>query len=79
MAFYRGLIDEVDAELGHLLNRRVALTHAVQPHKPAAERDPGRESEIVEAMARRAPALGADRLSRIVHAVITESLDAATE
>ncbi len=79
LAFYRGLIDEVDAELGELLGRRVALTHAVQPHKPAAERDLDRERKIAEAMARRAPALGADRLSRIVHAVITESLDAATE
>ena len=28
-------------------------------------------------MALRAPALGADRLARIVHAIITESLDAA--
>jgi GNAT superfamily N-acetyltransferase/chorismate mutase len=75
--FYRCLIDEVDADLGDLLNRRVALTHAVQPHKPAAERDPDREREIAEAMALRAPALGADRLARIVHAIITESLDAA--
>jgi chorismate mutase len=78
LAFYRGLIDEVDGELGDLLNRRVALTHAVQPHKPVAERDPDREREIAEAMALRAPVLGADRLHRIVHAVITESLDAGT-
>jgi GNAT superfamily N-acetyltransferase/chorismate mutase len=77
LSFFRGLIDEVDADLGDLLNRRVALTHAVQPHKPAAERDPARERGIAEAMALRAPALGADRLARIVHAVITESLDAA--
>jgi GNAT superfamily N-acetyltransferase len=78
LAFYRGLIDEVDGELGDLLNRRVALTHAVQPHKLVAERDPDREREIAEAMALRAPVLGADRLYRIVHAVITESLDAST-
>jgi len=77
LAFYRGLIDEVDADLGDVLNRRVALTHAVQPHKSAAERDPTREREIADAMARRAPSLGADRLHRIVHAIITESLDAA--
>jgi len=76
LAFYRGLIDEVDAELGELLNRRVALTHAVQPHKPAAQRDPDREREIADSMALRAPALGADRLHRIVHTIITESLDA---
>jgi len=78
LAFYRGLIDDVDAELGDLLNRRIALTHAVQPHKPVAERDPDREREIAEAMALRAPVLGAERLQRIVHAVITESLDAST-
>ena len=78
LAFYRSLIDEVDGELGDLLNRRVALTHAVQPHKPVAERDLDREREIAEAMALRAPVLGADRLYRIVHAVITESLDAST-
>lgn len=77
LAFFRGLIDEVDAELGDLLNRRVALTHAVQPHKPATDRDPAREHDIAEAMALRAPLLGAERLHRIVHAIITESLDAA--
>ena len=49
----------------------------MQPHKPIAERDPDRERAIAEAMALRAPALGADRLHRIVHAIITESLDAA--
>ena len=77
LAFFRGLIDEVDGELGDLLARRVALTGAVQPHKPVAGRDPVRERAIAEAMAERAPALGADRLHRIVHAIITESLDAA--
>lgn len=76
LAFYRGLIDEVDGELGDVLNRRVALTHAIQPHKPVAGRDPDRERAIAEAMALRAPALGADRLARIVDAVITESLGA---
>jgi GNAT superfamily N-acetyltransferase len=77
LGFYRRLIDEVDAELGDVLARRAALTRVVQPHKPAADRDPDRERAIAEAMALRAPALGADRLHRIVHAVITESLDAA--
>ena len=76
LAFYRGLIDEVDEQLGDLLARRVALTRAVQPHKPDAARDPAREREIAETMALRAPELGADRLARIVHAIITESLDA---
>lgn len=79
LGFYRGLIDEVDADLGDVLARRAALTRAVQPHKPVAERDLDREWAIAEAMALRAPLLGADRLHRIVHAIITESLDAAGE
>jgi chorismate mutase len=79
LAFYRGLIDEVDGQLGDLLARRAALTRAVQAHKPDPARDPAREQEIAAALARRAPALGPDRLARIVHAIITESLDAATE
>lgn len=77
VAFFRGLIDEVDEQLGDLLERRAALTAAVQPHKRAADRDPDRERAIVEAMAVRAPALGVDRVARIVHAIVTESLDAA--
>lgn len=82
LAFYRRLIDEVDAELGDLLARRVALTRAVQQHKATGDgpvtRDPGREAEIVASLAHRVPELGAERLSRIVHAIITESVDAAT-
>jgi GNAT superfamily N-acetyltransferase len=77
LAFYRSLIDTVDAELGEALNRRAALTAAVQPHKGSSERDPEREREIARTMSSRAPTLGEDRLARIVHAVITESLDAA--
>jgi GNAT superfamily N-acetyltransferase len=77
LGFYRRLIDEVDSDLGDVLARRAALTRAVQPHKPVADRDPDRERAIAEAMALRAPALGADRLHRIVHAIISESLDAA--
>lgn len=77
LVFYRGLIDEVDEQLGDLLARRVALTRAVQPHKQDTARDPVREREIAEAMALRAPELGADRLARIVDAIIGESLDAA--
>ena len=78
LAFYRGLIDEVDGELGELLNRRAALTRAVQPHKATPERDLDRERAIAAAMAQQAPALGPERLYRIVHAIITESLDATT-
>ncbi|MCW2793205.1 MAG: GCN5-related N-acetyltransferase [Nocardioides sp.] len=77
LEFLRGLIDEVDEQLGDLLARRVALTRAVQDHKHDTRRDPARERAIAEAMARRAPELGVDRLARIVDAVITESLDAA--
>jgi chorismate mutase len=75
LAFFRGLIDAVDEELGDLLARRAALTRAVQPHKTDPSRDPARERAIAEAMALRAPSLGADRLARIVHTIITESLD----
>lgn len=81
LAFYRSLIDEVDEQLGDLLARRAALTAAVQRHKTAAglpaARDLRREAEIAAALASRAPALGEERLERIVHAIITESLDAA--
>jgi GNAT superfamily N-acetyltransferase/chorismate mutase len=81
LAFFRGLIDGVDAQLGDLLARRAALTAAVHRHKSAQggapERDPAREGEIAATLARRAPALGEQRLRRIVHAIITESLDAA--
>jgi len=76
VAFFRGLIDEVDDSLADLLARRAALTRVVQDVKGTRERDPGREAEIVERMARAAPELGPDRLARIVHAIITESLDA---
>ena len=76
LGFYRRLIDDVDDQLGDLLARRAALTHAVQDHKHDRTRDPVREREIAERLAAHAPALGADRLGRIVHAIITESLDA---
>ena len=79
LRFFRGLIDEVDEQLGDLLARRAALTRAVQEHKGEPTRDPDREREIAAALAARAPALGHERLARIVHAIITESLDAATE
>lgn len=79
LTFLRGLIDDVDEQLGELLARRAALTRAVQDHKPSTDRDPVRERAIAEALAARAPALGTDRLARIVDAIVTESLDAARE
>jgi GNAT superfamily N-acetyltransferase/chorismate mutase len=77
VGFLRGLIDDVDSELGALLARRAALTAAVQPHKPVGERDPERERAIAARLASMAPTLGEERLTRIVHTIITESLDAA--
>ena len=77
LAYLRHLIDVVDDQVGDLLARRVALTRAVQDLKHDNTRDPGREREIVARLARRAPELGEDRVARIVHAIITESLDAS--
>jgi chorismate mutase/GNAT superfamily N-acetyltransferase len=79
VAFYRGLIDDVDSALAELLARRLALTRAVQDHKRDPARDPDREREIAEAMARIAPEIGADRLGRIMHLVIGELLEAAEQ
>jgi chorismate mutase/GNAT superfamily N-acetyltransferase len=79
VAFLRRQIDEVDDELALLLARRFALTATVQgyKHQPGREgRDPGREREIAERMAAHAPGLGADRIGRIMEAVIEASLDA---
>lgn len=76
----RSRIDRVDDELAELLDRRAALTALVQARKEVpghAGRDRARENEIVRRMAHRAPRLGEDRLHRIMHTVITESLDAA--
>lgn len=78
LTFLRGLIDDVDEQLGDLLARRAALTRAVQPHKAGAGRDPERERAIAAQLAHRAPALGVTRLSRIVDVIVAESLDAAT-
>lgn len=76
----RAAIDGLDAALATLLEHRAAVAAAVQRLKPVggfAGRDPGREREIVEAMAARAPSLGPDRLARIMAAVIEAGLDAA--
>ena len=79
IAFLRRQIDEVDDELAFALARRFALTVAVQDYKdrPGRQgRDPVREREIHERMAAHAPGLGADRLGRIMDAVIGASLEA---
>lgn len=81
LSFLRRQIDEVDTQLGSLLERRLALTAAVQGHKQVAGhagRDTAREQEIVDRLARLAPSFGPERLQRIVHAIIVESLDASS-
>ena len=78
LAFFRGLIDDVDDQLGDLLARRVALTREVQQLKAGGgtePRDPDRERQIAARLAARAPELGEERLARIVQAIVTQSLD----
>ncbi|RAY16609.1 chorismate mutase [Actinomadura craniellae] len=78
----RAAIDEIDAALATLLERRAALAEAVQRLKPVrgfAGRDPERERQIAEGMAAQAPALGAERLARIMNVVIEAGLELAEE
>ncbi|MCW2948336.1 MAG: 3-deoxy-D-arabino-heptulosonate 7-phosphate synthase-like protein [Actinoallomurus sp.] len=78
----RAAIDRVDAALATLLERRAELAGTVQRLKPVggfAGRDPERERAIVQAMAVRAPRLGADRLARIMAAVIEAGLEVSEE
>ncbi|HEY6739082.1 MAG TPA: chorismate mutase [Actinopolymorphaceae bacterium] len=82
LADLRARIDAVDDILAGLLEYRADLTVQVQRHKPLggkANRDHQREAEIVARMARRAPALGAVRLQRIMHTIIEAGLDLAEE
>lgn len=78
----RRRIDAVDTELGKALARRAALTAAIQQFKTVSGhpgRDLAREAEIADRLATHASNLGADRIQRIMHLVITESLDAVPE
>ncbi|WP_306461928.1 chorismate mutase [Spongiactinospora gelatinilytica] len=78
----RGVIDRVDAALATLLERRAELAGVVQRLKPVggfAGRDMERERSLVAAMARRAPALGTDRLAPVMNAVIEAGLHLAEE
>lgn len=78
----RAAIDHVDTALATLLERRAELAGLVQRLKPVggfAGRDMNREREIVEAMAARAPRLGADGIARIMTAVIEAGLRASEE
>lgn len=79
LRYLRGQIDAVDDELALLLARRFALTATVQGFKEnpgQSGRDPDREAEIAARMAAHAPGLGVAAISRIMHTVIGESLDA---
>jgi len=78
----RRRVDALDEELASLLDRRALLSALIQGLKEVpghAGRDPRREAEIAARMAQAAPHLGRDRIQRIMHAVITESLDAAQD
>jgi chorismate mutase/GNAT superfamily N-acetyltransferase len=78
----RGRIDDIDDQLALLLAQRAETTAQIQRVKDLpghAGRDAEREDEIVRRMARLAPALGEERLRRIMHTVISESLDAADD
>ena len=80
LAEARAAIDRIDAQLAALLQRRAELAGIVQRLKPVggfAGRDPRRERQVVEAMARHAPRLGRDRLERIMSAVIEAGLEVA--
>ena len=80
LAGLRGRIDDIDDRLAVLLAERAETTGRVQRVKEVpghAGRDAERERQIATRMARLAPVLGPERLQRIMHAVITESLDAA--
>lgn len=80
LAVCREAIDRVDAVLASLLEYRVTLAGEVQRYKPVgghAGRDAARETEIVRAMAARAPSLSRTQLATIMDAVITAGLDAA--
>lgn len=84
VAGVRRRIDAVDDRLAATLAERAALTAVVQRLKDVpghAGRDASREAEIVARMARVAQKqgdrLGEERLARIMHAVISESIDAS--
>lgn len=76
LRFLRGLLDEVDEQLGDVLARRAALTAAVQPFKTDPGRDAAREAACAARIAARVPALPAAGVARILDAVIEESLAA---
>lgn len=82
VATLRRRIDDVDDDLAVLLEQRALLSARIQELKAVpghAGRDLDREAEIAARMAHAAPRLGEERIRRIMHQVITASLDAADE
>src|SRR3954447_6033215 len=83
IAYLRVQVDEVDDDLAWVVSRRAALTAAIQRYKDVgghAGRDPDREEEIARRLAERSPGpLDAEAWRRIVHEVISVSLDAAQD
>ena len=77
LAFYRGLIDDVDGALAELLARRLALTRAVQDHKPTPPATRTASARSPRRWPGSHPRLGADRLGRIMQLVIGELLEVA--
>lgn len=83
LAYFRSLINDADLVLGDVLARRAALTRVVQDHKRAASaladpaRDQAREQEIIERVSAIVPELGPERVARIIHTIISVSLDAS--
>lgn len=80
VAYLRGQIDEVDHDLADLVNRRIALTAAVQTYKETpghAGRDPEREREIAERLAARTPDLDERTWEPVVAALVETGLDVA--
>ena len=74
----RDAIDQVDAALARLLERRAELVAATQTHKsqPGA-RDGEREGRIARRVAARAPRLGAEGAQAVMQAIIGSCLAAS--
>ncbi|QWC85604.1 GNAT family N-acetyltransferase [Nocardioidaceae bacterium] len=71
-------IDDVDTHLARLVAQRVALTAAVQPHKPVpgrAGRDPEREAAIAARMVEVAPGVDAAAYARVVDLLVDLGLE----
>lgn len=78
VAVLRAEVDDLDDQVALLLDHRAGLVRRIQQLKPVGGqpgRDHAREDEIARRMARSAPLLGADRVRRIMAAVIAACLD----